>query len=416
MILKRILIVILIISISGLVALVVTDPNIIKKGNDDFHNDDSAFFDVNTGFDYNYFSAFPTSDDDNGLEKILLSSWQSLDEEINISSLKIKRNEFESLYYRAIYDNPIFYYVNSDIEYAVTTDGYVEKIYPRYIETDQASIESKQEKINNATANILNQITDSMGDFEKVMTVHDYMVLNYKYDQSLENHSLTIMYTKTGVCDSYSKAFKHLMNELGIECQMVVSDKMDHSWNVVCIDGKWYHIDLTMDDPTPDKYAQVSHSYALLSTDAIENADEPHYDFDLGEINADSDIYDNAPWRESTASIVCIDGETYWIDENNLVSSDSRVLYSDLDGDDGMWNITSNSGYGNECFAGLGVCDGVVYFNTDESIMSYDPDTDDFKEVKSIIGVCGIYIQEGALKYSTSPGEGQILFGGEFRV
>ncbi len=49
------------------------------------------------------------------------------------------------------------------------------------------------------------------------------------------------------VCDGYSKAFKMVLDELGIPCVLVSSET--HMWNNVKMDdGRWYNVDLTWDD------------------------------------------------------------------------------------------------------------------------------------------------------------------------
>ena len=44
-----------------------------------------------------------------------------------------------------------------------------------------------------------------------------------------------------------------------------------HQWNMVCIDGTWYHVDVTWDDPTPDQgtHGEVSREHFLRSDDSM---------------------------------------------------------------------------------------------------------------------------------------------------
>ena len=53
-------------------------------------------------------------------------------------------------------------------------------------------IEAMHKAIDEETDNILLYIENDMTDFEKVMTVHDYMVIHYDYDYTYENHSISI--------------------------------------------------------------------------------------------------------------------------------------------------------------------------------------------------------------------------------
>lgn len=59
------------------------------------------------------------------------------------------------------------------------------------------------------------------------------------------------------VCEGYSKAFKVLCDRLGIGCVLVEGDAKSsldgvsgaHMWNYVCVDGQWYAVDVTWNDP-----------------------------------------------------------------------------------------------------------------------------------------------------------------------
>lgn len=119
-------------------------------------------------------------------------------------------------------------------------------------------------------------VKKNMTDDEKVKAVHDYMVLNCAYDQEnylngtvpqesyavkgfLENH--------TAVCEGYAKTFYAFMQIMGIPCRKVsgTGNGGAHAWNLVKLNGKWFHIDVTWDDPVPDRPGQVRYEYFLLS-------------------------------------------------------------------------------------------------------------------------------------------------------
>lgn len=126
-------------------------------------------------------------------------------------------------------------------------------------------------------------------DFEKALWFHDWLIYNACYDESLTYYSAdSILLRGTGVCDGYSKAYQLLLREAGISTQRCTGG--NHAWNYVKLDGEWYHIDPTWDDPTggpatavsgyenhfyfglPDEIMQLDHSYsASYDCDAYEN-------------------------------------------------------------------------------------------------------------------------------------------------
>lgn len=333
---------------------------------------------------------------DADIAEVLTSAWEKLDSKLDLYSYRIPKEDFSEIYWRVLYDNPLYYYVsNTTYGYSVK-NGYISKLYPEYTETDKRVIEETVAGLHRATEEILLHISEDMTDFEKVMTVHDYMVLHYEYDETYSNYTISIMTTKTGVCMSYAFAFNHLMNELGIESTFVSSDAMNHAWNLVKVDGEWYHIDLTADDPIHDSFAQVQHTYALLSTRAIRT---DHYGFDLGGLVADSTKYDNADWRDSTAAITFCGGRSYRVKDGDLVDEEGTVIFRDLDGGDGRWRISDRYNFQDWVFAGLAAYNGTLYFNTDTAIYSYDPDTREIKLLKEEPYVCGLFVDGNRLRY-----------------
>lgn len=101
-------------------------------------------------------------------------------------------------------------------------------------------------------------------DYERVKAIHDYLVIHvdYDYDNLAAGTLPDTAFTKEGalllhsaVCEGYAKAFSYLCRQAGIEELLVYGTADDgtgvqtHAWNQVCIDGEWYNVDVTWDDP-----------------------------------------------------------------------------------------------------------------------------------------------------------------------
>lgn len=115
-------------------------------------------------------------------------------------------------------------------------------------------------------------ISAGMSDYEKEKAVHDYLVLNTAYDyENYQNGTLPdisfraagVFLYRTAVCQGYAEAFQLLLNLIGIECYTVTgtSGGVSHAWNIVRLDGEYYHVDVTHDDPVPDAPGEVRHHY-----------------------------------------------------------------------------------------------------------------------------------------------------------
>ena len=82
-----------------------------------------------------------------------------------------------------------------------------------------------------------------------------------------------------GICLGYASTFQLFMDLLGIQCITVEGTAhggtSDHAWNQVCLDGDWYCVDVTWDDPTT--YGTVSertaHRYFNVTSDFLQDTD-----------------------------------------------------------------------------------------------------------------------------------------------
>lgn len=109
------------------------------------------------------------------------------------------------------------------------------------------------------------------GEWERALWLHDWLVNHANYDYTYTWYAPEgVLLHGTGVCESYTGAFRMLLNEIGIENVNVVSPEMEHTWNLVKLDGEWCHIDCTWDDPGTG--GEECHTYfgmndALISRD-----------------------------------------------------------------------------------------------------------------------------------------------------
>ena len=121
----------------------------------------------------------------------------------------------------------------------------------------------------------IGEIIDSCpaeGDYEKALWLHDYLTTHAYYDYNLEYYAESgVLMLNKGVCDSYSRAYNLLLDEFSIGHIRVTSK--DHAWNAVCMEGEWYHVDTTWDDPgeaTVLISGDENHDFFGLPTEIIE--------------------------------------------------------------------------------------------------------------------------------------------------
>jgi hypothetical protein len=111
--------------------------------------------------------------------------------------------------------------------------------------------------------------------FLQEKAIHDYMLLNCEYDyDNFNNNTIPpdsygirgVLVNKMAVCNGYAVTFKMFMEMLGIECEMITSFELNHAWNRVRLDGEWYMVDVTWDDPVPDQQGRTLYTYFNVPT------------------------------------------------------------------------------------------------------------------------------------------------------
>lgn len=111
-------------------------------------------------------------------------------------------------------------------------------------------------------------VKTGMGQEEKVKVIHDYIVKRLAYDESLTRYSAYEGLTQgTTVCQGYALLGYRMLTLAGIETKIVegTAGGQNHVWNKVKLDGRWYNIDMTWNDPTPDRKNEVSYTYYLVT-------------------------------------------------------------------------------------------------------------------------------------------------------
>lgn len=126
---------------------------------------------------------------------------------------------------------------------------YVE-FYNKYETVTNASLSDSKTVGGKVKAVIASEIKSGMTDRQKALAIHDWLTHNAYYDHSKVNHDPDgVLLKGKGVCESYARAFQMFMSELGIPNVYVTSDSLNHAWNMIYVDGGWYHVDVTWDDP-----------------------------------------------------------------------------------------------------------------------------------------------------------------------
>lgn len=186
--------------------------------------------------------------------------------------VKLKK-DYQSAIEAFIYENPEIFYIDAtsmfiNIEKITKITGTKYNVYidngskENYLAegfNSKEDIDNWQKELEKIRNSVIATIEDKE-DYEKIEIIHDYLVDTIEYDSTTSLDNIYNIYGaligKKCVCEGYAKAFQYLMSGTGIDNTIVIGTGTNskgktenHAWNYVKLNGKWYAVDTTWDDP-----------------------------------------------------------------------------------------------------------------------------------------------------------------------
>lgn len=195
-----------------------------------------------------------------------------------VSSLANNQNELSNI---NNYVHPYNGFSHIETEYdslgKVTLN--IEKNYSEY---DIIEIEKKiDEIITHLTSNLLSER-------ENIKSIHDYIINNSKYDSARAEDKVSLyrsdiaygpLFQGYAICGGYTDLMELFLEKLNIKSYKISSN--NHIWNALLLDGTWYHLDLTWDDPVAsDGNDYLEYDYFLIDTNRLLSLDVTQHQFD----------------------------------------------------------------------------------------------------------------------------------------
>ena len=283
------------------------------------------------------------------------------------------------------------------LTYECRYKGSLYGFYPEYM----PDYEDAKALYTRKLGEILETVNPTWTPLQKVLYLHDYVCAHFAYDFTDEgkaggnNNAYLMLRDGAGVCKGYAYLMKALLDAPGVNvpCAYVISDGINHIWNTVQIDGRWYHLDATWDDLGAP--GSAGHSNFLLSDAVMKSDDNAHVNFEEGvssrradgsldweytrEVACDSTRFDEYFWRGAVSPLPYVNGKWYFVGAQSLqawdgVSSSAETLlrfseaYRENLSDYGWWEDEATYVDWTE----LLFLNGKLYFHTDYLILSYD--------------------------------------------
>ncbi|MCR4936350.1 MAG: DUF4358 domain-containing protein [Oscillospiraceae bacterium] len=154
---------------------------------------------------------------------------------------------------------------------------------------DWSDLHEKDRAILDTVAALLDELArpgQTLPELE--LAIHDWMVDHMAYDTATleryggipdpdDDNPYGALVHGLGICEGYTSSFQLLMDLIGIPCLSVKGhsdngrEYGEHAWNQVLLDGDWYVVDVTWDDPLTDRElpAAYHHRYYNVTSDGI---------------------------------------------------------------------------------------------------------------------------------------------------
>jgi len=247
----------------------------------------------------------------------------------------------------SVNDGTVYYYTPG-INYVQRSGRYVFAtitMRAAFTPFNQANLRAELGRYDKGIADALAQVPGGLSPVEQVLFVHDWIARSCEYDYDRCNGyeperepwtshtAYGVLVDGVAVCQGYAYAAHELLGRLGIETINIVSNGMGHEWNMVQLNGKWYHMDITWDDPvagkpgrlasppialyTNDYWGRADHDNLLIS--AVRLRATGHVVWNSGDgygnsyPSATDTTYENYFWRGSESAMVYDENAKLWL-------------------------------------------------------------------------------------------------------
>ncbi|MDE6004635.1 MAG: hypothetical protein K2G88_04545 [Oscillospiraceae bacterium] len=141
-------------------------------------------------------------------------------------------------------------------------------------------LKNMSEELNTMIQQITKNLENNLSDYEKILQIHDYLVIHTEYDsdsallseKGIWSTAYGCLINNKAVCQGYAQAFQLLMNALDITCGICsgTAKNEPHAWNYVLLNQKYYWVDVTWDDPVMTEYNNwIQHGYFLINDEML---------------------------------------------------------------------------------------------------------------------------------------------------
>lgn len=174
--------------------------------------------------------------------------------------------------------------IDLELSYSQGNRVFISIINPGFIE----DLTERELMVRDRILSIASSIISSkMTNKEKAKIVHDYLIDTSEYDSDLVRYKHTtedsytpygLLFNHKAVCQAYAETYMLLMTVIGIECFIVTGKLLtssgnasdNHAWNIIKINNKYGHVDVTSDNPYPKRLGYKANDFFYANDDFMD--------------------------------------------------------------------------------------------------------------------------------------------------
>ena len=225
----------------------------------DFHNPHQYYYSL-------------LSNEQRAIYRLILEGIRAFADEIKIP--QTSSSVVSAVWNYILLDNPMVFYTRNYVQ-VMDSQGIVETVKPTYDLPRQIV----KQNVNEIIRYLMKfNVIMSKSEAEKELAIHDHCLANFKYDYSFGSNAYSILGAiqgKTAVCEGISKFAKLAFDYVGMKSLVAIGDLKKpigttttngHAWNIVELEGKPCHLDVTLDLTMMDKVQRYDY-YNLSDRD-----------------------------------------------------------------------------------------------------------------------------------------------------
>ncbi len=193
------------------------------------------------------------AEENTALDATFAEAVASYETTVDVSRFNMTADDVMNAFLSYLDRTPRNFYVSKTVNCSYSTATNKAALLTISYTDSEDVINGKLAAFDAEVANITALVNDSMTAEEKAKIIHNYFIENCSYDfTDTAKTAYDAIVNKVGVCQAYSSAYQYVMNAVGVPCTTVASVAMNHSWNLIEVNGVLYHVDVTWDDPVID--------------------------------------------------------------------------------------------------------------------------------------------------------------------